>query len=575
MNIPLLILDFVVIIISLVISTLLRFDFNVPDSFITNKIWFFIIYAILVTTSFFSLGEYEEKWEYSSFKEYTKTILTFSSINLFLGIFFYFTQGYFIPRTIFLTSIPISILLIIILRVFYRGLKEFEISEINKSKAVIVCKEKNLPRIFEELSNYSILAIFLQDRSSKGRLFKGIPILYDLSLLKNIPANEIFIDKEIKEDLYLKVVENKPIGSVIRKLEYFSSFLFIENFRIEDVIKREKRIINISIDPDLVYLVTGAAGSIGKFISKELISQGVKNIKLLDFSEENLHNLSLELLPFENCKKEFLLFDIKEKPIDKLVKNVDVIFHCAANKHVPIVENNKYISFKNNIIGLINTIESLKDKNRVFVFISTDKAVNPISFMGITKRIGELITLAYKDEYLKSIVVRFGNVFGTSGSLIPTVIKQINMYNKVFLTSKEVKRFFMIPEEAAKLIISSLTLETGKIAVLDMGEQINIYELLQKIIQLVAPNRKIDIEIIGLRPGEKLEEELFYPFEKIENKKEYIFIVNPNISIKKEQILKEIQKIESSLNNIDNFSNLENFLEKSLKELIEYENIYR
>lgn len=575
MNIPLLILDFVVIIISLVISTLLRFDFNVPDSFITNKIWFFIIYAILVTTSFFSLGEYEEKWEYSSFKEYTKTILTFISINLFLGIFFYFTQGYFIPRTIFLTSIPISILLIIILRVFYRGLKEFEISEINKSKAVIVCKEKNLPRIFEELSNYSILAIFLQDRSSKGRLFKGIPILYDLSLLKNIPANEIFIDKEIKEDLYLKVVENKPIGSVIRKIEYFSSFLFIENFRIEDVIKREKRIINISIDPDLVYLVTGAAGSIGKFISKELISQGVKNIKLLDCSEENLHNLSLELLPFENCKKEFLLFDIKEKSIDKLVKNVDVIFHCAANKHVPIVENNKYISFKNNIIGLINTIESLKDKNRVFVFISTDKAVNPISFMGITKRIGELITLAYKDEYLKSIVVRFGNVFGTSGSLIPTVIKQINMYNKVFLTSKEVKRFFMIPEEAAKLIISSLTLETGKIAVLDMGEQINIYELLQKIIQLVAPNRKIDIEIIGLRPGEKLEEELFYPFEKIENKKEYIFIVNPNISIKKEQILKEIQKIESSLNNIDNFSNLENFLEKSLKELIEYENIYR
>lgn len=139
--------------------------------------------------------------------------------------------------------------------------------------------------------------------------------------------------------------------------------------------------------------------------------------------------------------------------------------------------------------------------------------------MGITKRIGELITLAYKEEYLKSIVVRFGNVFGTSGSLIPTVIKQINMYNKVFLTSKEVKRFFMIPEEAAKLIISSLTLETGKIAVLDMGEQINIYELLQKIIQLVAPNRKIDIEIIGLRPGEKLEEELFYPFEKIENKK--------------------------------------------------------
>lgn len=565
MNVLLMIFDFFIVIFSLLVATFLRFDFDLPSNFLQQKSMFFLAYSLLMVSTFAAFGEYEEKWEYSSLKEYTKTILTFLSVNLFIGLFFYFSQGFFVPRSIFLISLPLSILFIVASRVFYRGLREYSIDQDNGLKVAVVCKEENLSKIFDEVKFFNVAAIFLvTNKRIVGRTFRGIPVFYDISFLKKIPVNEVFVDKEIGEELYLKVVENKHYNSIIRKVD-LKPYLLIENFRIEDVISREKREINVEVDKDKIFLITGAGGSIGKYIAKELINLGVKKIKFLDYSEENLHNLRLELLPFQDCQKEFILFDIKDENIHKVVGEVDVIFHCAANKHVPIVEENKYTAYLTNVVGLLNTIEALKRKDREFVFISTDKAVKPVNFMGLTKRMGELITLSYKDDYRKSIVVRFGNVFGTSGSLIPTVIKQINMYNKVFLTSPDVKRFFMMPDEAAKLIISSLQIDNGKIAVLDMGEQIKIIEIIQKIIQVVAHTRKIDIEIIGLRKGEKIEEELFFDFEKIIDKKDYVFVVHPNVEISKNEIIDFIRKL---MENLKSTKDLDNFIENELKDFV-------
>lgn len=565
MNVLLMIFDFFIVIFSLLVATFLRFDFDLPSNFLQQKSMFFLAYSLLMVSTFAAFGEYEEKWEYSSLKEYTKTILTFLSVNLFIGLFFYFSQGFFVPRSIFLISLPLSILFIVASRVFYRGLREYSIDHDNVLKVAVVCREENLSKIFDEVKFFNVAAIFLvTNKRIVGRTFRGIPVFYDISFLKKIPVNEVFVDKEIGEELYLKVVENKHYNSIIRKVD-LKPYLLIENFRIEDVISREKREMNVEVDKDKIFLITGAGGSIGKYIAKELINLGVKKIKFLDYSEENLHNLRLELLPFQDCQKEFILFDIKDENIHKVVGEVDVIFHCAANKHVPIVEENKYTAYLTNVVGLLNTIEELKRKDREFVFISTDKAVKPVNFMGLTKRMGELITLSYKDDYRKSIVVRFGNVFGTSGSLIPTVIKQINMYNKVFLTSPDVKRFFMMPDEAAKLIISSLQIDNGKIAVLDMGEQIKIIEIIQKIIQVVAHTRKIDIEIIGLRKGEKIEEELFFDFEKIIDKKDYVFVVHPNVEISKNEIIDFIRKL---MENLKSTKDLDNFIENELKDFV-------
>jgi len=548
--------DFLLIVLSLILATFIRFDFSLPMEFLSQRFIFFIIYSLLMVCSFYMFGEYEERWEYSSMKEYLKTSLTFLSVNIFVSLFFFFSGGTFIPRTIFFTSLPISFLFIIFLRVFYRGLNEVSNSSVNN--IAIVCKEKNLQKIFDMLSYYNVSGIFLEDRVLKGRLFRGVPVYYDLSLLRRLPVTEVFVDKEVSYDFYLSVISNKPVGSVIKKIE-ISPFVFIESFRAEDVIRRERREFSLNIDPEKIYLVLGAGGSIGRYISKKLINLGAKNLKFLDYSEEGLHNLSLELLFAQNCKKEFILFDIKDDKLSEVIGDVDVVFHCAANKHVPIVENNKYTAFSTNVYGIFNVLENLKRNDREFVFISTDKAVNPTSFMGLTKRIGELFTLSFKDDFSKVIVVRFGNVFGTSGSLIPSIIKQITMYNKVFLTDENVKRYFMMPEEAAKLIIKSLEVENGKIAVLDMGEQLKIKDVVEKIIDIL--NVKVDIEIIGLRKGEKLEEELFYDFEKIIDKKDYIFVVEPNIYLSKDYVFSFISGFNEKLSSLSNTVELDKFVE--------------
>ncbi|MFN3995763.1 MAG: SDR family NAD(P)-dependent oxidoreductase, partial [bacterium] len=344
MNIFLIFADFLIIIFSLLAATFLRFDFSIPQEFILSKFMFFIVYGLLVVFTFVSFGDYEEKWEYSSIREYLKTTFTFLSTNLFLGLFFYFSEGFFIPRTIFFTSIPISLILILSARVFIRGIKEFNLQQNNNLKIAIVCKEKNLHVIFERLKDYDIRGIFLEDRVPRGRMFKGIPIYYDISFLRNLPIDEVFIDKEISQDFYIKVLDLKPQNSIVRKIDV--SFSYFEEFRIEDVIQREKRQINLEIDKDKIYLITGAGGSIGKSIAKELVNLGAKYLKLLDYNEENIHNLYLELLPFQNVKKEFILCDIKDKFLSKIVGEVDIIFHCAANKHVPYVEENKYTAYQ-------------------------------------------------------------------------------------------------------------------------------------------------------------------------------------------------------------------------------------
>jgi len=336
---------------------------------------------------------------------------------------------------------------------------------------------------------------------------------------------------------------------------------------------REKRNIEVDISnyKDKIYLITGAAGSIGKSIIKELLDLKVFKIIGIDISEEGIHNLILETEYYDNTQKQFVLIDINDINIKEYIKESNVIFHCAAKKHLPLVEENKYMAFKTNILGTLNILENFRllRKDSKFVFISTDKAVNPTSFMGLTKRIGEILTLYYSiiDSNNSYIVIRFGNVFGSSGSLIPTVIKQINMYNKVKVTDINVRRYFMLPNEAAKLIIFSLiNANSSDIVVLDMGESINIYELIKKIINLLNYNKNIPIEIIGLRKGEKLNEELFYNYETIKEKKQYIFIIDHNLEIKEN--LNKIQDFINFIKNYDvNLSNI-NDLEKTLWDFI-------
>jgi len=577
-NIGLIIVDFLLILFSLFFSTFLRFDFIFPKEFFINRFSYFAIYSILIVISLLAFGDYEEKWQYASFKEYIRFIIVFSVVNLFFGLFFFLAGGELLPRSIIIISFFISLFLLFSIRVILRSLKEFA-ENTNKIKILLVLNEKNLDYLINFLQNlnYEIVGLIFDDFKIRGKTLKGIPIYYDLNIIKKLPIKEIYIDKDVNDETYQKVIQSKTYDIAIKKIENISLNTYIvQNIRVEDLIKREKRNIEIDISnyKDKTYLITGAGGSIGKHIFKELLELKVSRIIGIDISEEGIHNLILETEYYNHTKKDFILIDINDKNIKEYIKESDIIFHCAAKKHLPLVEQNKYLAFKTNILGTLNILENfnLLKSNKKFVFISTDKAVNPSSFMGLTKRIGEILTLYYSviDNNNSYIIVRFGNVFGSSGSLIPSIIKQINLYNKVKITDINVKRYFMLPTEAAKLIIFSLiNTNSSDISVLDMGESINIFELTKKIIELLNYNKNIPIEIIGLRKGEKLTEELIYPYESIKEKKQFIFIIDHNLPIKENlsKIQEFINFIKSYDLNLNNIEELEKILWNFTKEL--------
>lgn len=583
-NLFLIISDLLLIFLSLLFSTFLRFDFTFPKEFFFNRFSYFSIYSLLIVISLLAFGDYEEKWEYASFKEYIKFVIVFSVINLFFGLFFFLAGGELLPRSVIIISFFVSLFLLFSFRVILRSLREFS-ENTNKTKVLLILNEKNLDYLINFLKNlnYEIVGLIFDDFKIRGRILKGIPVYYNLNIIKKLPIKEIYIDKNVSNEVYQKVIQSKTYDIALKKIENISlNNYIIQNIRVEDLIMREKR--NIEIDildyKDKVYLITGAAGSIGKYIFKELLNLNVSKIIGIDISEEGIYNLILETEYYNDTKKEFILIDINDKNINKCIKDSDVIFHCAAKKHLPLVEENKYLAFKTNVLGTLNILGNINlfKEKKEFVFISTDKAVNPTSFMGLTKRIGEILTLYYSfiDKNNSYIVVRFGNVFGSSGSLIPSIIKQIDLYNKVKVTDVNVRRYFMLPNEAAKLIIFSLiNANYSDIVVLDMGQSINIYELTKKIIELLNYNKNIPIEIIGLRKGEKLNEELFYNYESIKDKKQYIYIINHNLKIKE-----NISKIQDFINfiknynlSLDNINDLEQVLWNFIKELEPIENL--
>lgn len=262
---------------------------------------------------------------------------------------------------------------------------------------------------------------------------------------------------------------------------------------------------------------------------------------------EKIRNIQHELLVLSitNRKEIFDLFK-KEKP--------DVVFHAAARKHVPLMETRPQEAFENNVIGTKNVIEAaIESKVKYFVLISTDKAVNPANVMGASKRLTEmLIQLKGKDSYTKMAAVRFGNVLGSNGSVIPIFNEQIKKGGPLTLTSKKIERYFMSIPEAAKLVLQAgAYANNGEIFVLDMGKPIKIKDLAEKLIQLSGykPYEDIDIVEVGLRPGEKMFEELKLDKEETISTANKLIFVNKPMEINEARLKNSMEKIESLIEN--------------------------
>ncbi len=419
----------------------------------------------------------------------------------------------------------------------------------SRIKIIIVGAGKAGELISQEItqnkeSPFSIVGFVDDDQSKEGHRINGIEILGPVSDLRTVltktSAEELFIAVPSERGKVIRDIVEATIGlKVVYKILPRLSEVLMQDFE-EDYLKYVRRVkaedllggeILKSDQQEItdytkkeVILITGAAGSIGSELSRQLAAHDADKIIFYDWWENGMFDLRNQLLESHpETKFEFIIGDIKDrKKINLVVKTYrpTMIFHAAAYKHVPLMEHNPAEAIKNNIVGTKTVAESaIKYKVKKFILISSDKAVNPTNIMGATKRAAEKVIHILSESQSGTIfcAVRFGNVINSNGSAIPIFEKQIEKGGPVTVTHKDITRFFMTIPEAVHLILQSWVMgQNNDLFVLDMGESVKIYELARLLIALQGyePEKDIMIKITGLRPGEKLYEEVLVKEEE-------------------------------------------------------------
>lgn len=356
------------------------------------------------------------------------------------------------------------------------------------------------------------------------------------------------------------LIEKQGIMNSLRDVE-------IEDLLGRDAIKLDNKNISTLIK-DKNVLVTGGGGSIGSELCRQIMKYNPEKLIIFDIYENNLYDIELELKSkYPKQKIEAIVGSVRDK---KRLEDVfseykpSLVFHAAAHKHVPLMENNPLEAIKNNIFGTYNVVNCAdKYETERFVLISTDKAVNPTNIMGASKRVCEMIVQAKnKVSNTEYVAVRFGNVLGSNGSVIPLFKKQIANGGPVTVTHKDITRFFMTIPEAVGLILQAVTYaKGGEIFVLDMGEPVKIYDLAVSLIKLSGyePDVDIPIQVTGLRPGEKLYEELLMAEEGLTaTKHDKIFVSEP--------VHMEIDELKEKLDILDKLEYIDNYSKEKVKE---------
>ena len=547
-------IDIFLLNISLVVSIFLKYDqLQITNKNISILVYFNLSFCII----YFILKIYNNSWRFSGTSEYMSLVALSSSTTILSYIFRIFLRLDTKSSLYFETWIIFTFLLIVSrFLMFLTRMKGIGRSDANSENVliygageagVLLVKESRINPNF----SYRIVGFLDDNPNKKGGKVYGLKVLGGLEdVEKIVEKNDVSkiiismpsveqskISSILKELNKLKDISIKILPNVDNLIEEGNLSTQLRNIKLEDLLGREEIKINtkevFDFIQDKIVFVTGGGGSIGSELINQIAKYNPKKIINIEINENASYLMELELkrkYPYLDYKTEIasvrdlakldMLFD-KYKP--------EILFHAAAHKHVPLMENNPEEAIKNNIFGTKNVAECcLKYKLESVVLISTDKAVNPTNVMGATKRVCEMIFQKYseKDSNTKFMAVRFGNVLGSNGSVIPIFSKLIEEGKNLTLTHKDIIRYFMTIPEAAQLVIEAATIgKGGEILILDMGEPVKIYDLAKNMIKLSGSN--VGIDIIGLRPGEKLFEELLYDVnssEKTSNNK--IFITN-------------------------------------------------
>jgi O-antigen biosynthesis protein WbqV len=540
--------DFVIFCLSFFIALLLRLDWSQSLDFM-NSLWSFcILYAAANIFLLQYFGLYHGIWRYASIHEIISIFksITISTLIIVLSFFLIFRLEN-IPRSFPVLLFIVSLFGVTGPRIFYRFLKDKITKDVIKRVPVFVVGDSNSSESFIRLtknqknSPYNVIGIISDKPSSTGRRIHNVPILTsiaDIDLFdrdfgkknKLAPQKIIITDQSIKsesiEKLYVFAKKNGLALGVLPKLSNINSK---DNFAtnpiaIEDVLGRKQKVHNPELLKDIfnkVILVTGAGGSIGSEICRQVALLKPKRLILIDENEFALYkvlkNLKGNLSP--------ILADIRDsEKINSIIKDYkpDIVFHAAALKHITFVEKDPMEALKTNFLGTYELCMICKAHNvPKFIFISTDKAVYPSNIMGASKRLCEKYIQNYSLSSSKTqfLIVRFGNVLGSTGSVVPLFEEQIKQGGPITITDPKVTRYFMTIREAVELVLISSQLQTkknGEIFILEMGKPILIKNLAKSMINLLG-QKESEIKIIytGLRKGEKLSEQLFFNEERV------------------------------------------------------------
>ena len=538
-------IDILLVCISFIIAHVIRFDirFDFNISVILPQL---VLVILVAAFSFLLVGSYKGVIRHTGTRDVFNVFVAITILstlislvtlgNNLLGVL----ENVTMPKSIIVIHYLVSVFVLIVSRYIFKAFYEIISTELKTVTNALIYGAGDSGIIAYNALNrereihYQILGFIDDDKTKVNKKIDGIKI-YELSKI-----NKEFVEKHSITEVIISIQRIKPtkllaitdaliaLNLKVKIVPALSKWIEgdlkanqIKEVNIEDLLERSPIIIDNPVVKrevnDKVVLVSGAAGSIGSEISRQLTSYSCKMIVLIDQSESPLYDLQQELIQNGVTNFVAIVSDVRDRNkmevIFKKYKPVKV-FHAAAYKHVPLMEQSPHEAIKANVLGTKNLVDvSIENGIERFVMVSTDKAVNPTNVMGASKRIAELyISCASKQQTkTKFTTTRFGNVLGSNGSVIPLFKKQIANGGPLTLTHKNITRYFMTIPEACSLVLEAGTMgQGGEIYIFDMGKSVRIYDIAKKMIYLSGLKypEDINIKITGLRPGEKLYEEL-------------------------------------------------------------------
>ena len=534
--------DVFIFVFSIYVAYLLRFNADIPDIYVQGL---FVTAGFLIVFKLFFMWMfkiYKVPWRFFGLNEARKIFLAHVCAAILFTIVFFIIHDFLnpYPRSVIFIDLLISCLLIGLLRISKRMVLDFSNKPHKGEPCVVIGATSKALHVLRGLKQgyLDYYAVGVVDGRSDlvgtycdGFLVqdkKDIP-----SLIKDYDAKTAIIALALDQDELQSLVDELT-GYGIRDMKLFS---LIENepikdISIEDLLARKPKDLNpeaiSNFLKDKRVLVTGAGGSIGSEICKQCLKYGVSELIMVEHSEFNLYKIGEDTRDKRTVSKLVNITNLKD--FEEVFEEFrpEIVIHAAAYKHVPLCELNPRSAVENNILGTKNAVDlSKKYGAKKFVMISSDKAVRPTNIMGTTKRVCELYALNSNEAGVCEIVcVRFGNVLGSSGSVIPKFKAQIAANKPLSVTHPEITRYFMLTSEACQLVLQAASIaKGGELFVLDMGEPVKIVDLAKKML-LLSNKEHLGIEFVGLRPGEKLYEELLINKDDVQTKYESIFVTH-------------------------------------------------